>query len=318
MTNRTDTLIRSDVLSRALWSLSDLASVSRVSLVDVFTEHSIAPTVLVRVDVTGYPDDRDDLLAALPNARPEDWSGTHGHYREWLGTLLTMNIAVQETLPGPSAPSEPVPPASDPAGDAPIRVGEHAYAIVPTPSPVPACHGAPTGFEADCGEPGPHGPHPLGDEPSPYRGATDVEHDDDGCTTCRGDEPGPVESVVLRTASPADEQYAEAAGLVPADAENWADPKTAGAWRTYAIGRARVAFLGQSFTNPTAARAALDGWRGRVMLTDGDVAMLAGELVAPPEPRQVGRSRPFLGWITRSRPGRAGRHEHVAATGPIA
>ena len=29
--------------------------------------------------------------------------------------------------------------------------------------PDPTCPGAPAGFEADCGQPGPHGPHPIGD-----------------------------------------------------------------------------------------------------------------------------------------------------------
>jgi hypothetical protein len=119
-----------------------------------------------------------------------------------------------------------------------------------------------------------------------------------------------------------DQEWAERAGLEPADAQHWADPETAEAARRYAVGRARVAFQGQTFTTPTAALAALDAWQGRTMLTDGDVSALAGELLEIPAAPVLAVARPFVRWPGRQRP--PGRHsagqrpEHITASGPVA
>lgn len=324
MTDRIALAIRTDELARGLWRVSLLMAAGRVTITDVFWADSAETEPHVMVDVTGYPDHRDEILSAMGDPEWIDWTGETGTtYRDWTGDLLTMRTLVQEILPPPSADDEPEPPASDPAGDR--ALGETAV-------PVPACLGAPFGFEASCGEPGPHGWHELGDVP-PFEGpapivdepqpvielspATDVEHPAD-CTECyahiegpivtgpyppelpmptagRPDDPGHTR-IIVRPAAPGEivdgSRWAETGErLVPADRDTWADEPSATAWRRYAMARARLE-LTTRFSNPYSALSAVDGWQGRHMLTDADAATLAAELVDESEP--VGTIR--TGW----------------------
>jgi hypothetical protein len=310
------------IIANALDKLSNLMQCDRVVIGPEYDTALSATIDAVRVNVTGCPFDRDVLISALGDPNPFDWETSVGDwFRDWRGVLLTMPVVVYEQLPPPSAVVEAEPPARDPAGDIGIVEGNTAdeqrdnaaarydadeAEFVPSPSPVPTCLGARGGFEADCGEPGPHGAHPLGDEPPFEVVIATID--------------GPT--VVVRPSAPMDEGWAEGAGLEPADAQHWADPKTAEAWRRYAVARARVAFNGQRFTTPTAAVAALDAWKGRTMLTDGDVAQLAGELLEIPPAPNPSEPRPFV--VRLFRPRRTGRHgvvqlvEHVTASGPVA
>lgn len=329
MTDRTVIPIRPTIMTRALWSLSDLMAAGRVRIENLFndTPDSIGVlTPFVIVDVTGYVDERADLLAALPGAAPLDWTGDFGTYREWRGDLLTMAIALHETLP-----------ASGPAGDV----------VVPSPSPVLVCTGADRGYEASCGEPGPHGTHLLGDTPVMDEPEDECECGDPSCPAVPAEttpptpgdfieqdltrmtaaewlmenaKPEPVAladvggPVILRPAGPADAERIKAAGLVQGDAQHWADPDTAAAWRRYALARAREAFArGPRFGDSAAAFRAVNEWAGREMLTADDAATIAGELTAPEQPR--GRR-----WSIRPHRGRhaPGASEHIAAAGALA
>lgn len=112
----------------------------------------------VTIDITGYPDERGELLAAMAEPPASDWRGEHGAYREWRGELLTMEVAMFETLPPPNAAAELIPPASDPAGDAEPAAAPDWFAE-------DTCLGAPGGYIGDCNLPGPHGPHPVETDP---------------------------------------------------------------------------------------------------------------------------------------------------------
>lgn len=289
MTDRTVLALRPDVLARALWNVSDLMLAQRVDFDGDFSRGVTDSRAAVVVRVTGYPVERDELIAALGDPEPYDWTGESGRrHRDWRGELLTMHLIVTETLPEPSAVVEPEPPASDPAGDVEQRPEEE---FVPSPSPVPSCPGVLADAEARCGEPGPHGAHPLGDEPP---------------------------AVVIRPASPDDAAAAIAAGLVPAGAEHYTDPATAAAWHRYAIGRARSAFKGDTFTTPAAAMRALDAWAGRRMLNEGDVAQLAGELLAIPPVPARSWPRPYVRWpLVRRTRARHGLLVGIGDQGPV-
>lgn len=285
VTDRTVLMKHPQILADALNIISMMmrrdssSGTPRVVIVEETVNRGLSPNAdVVQIDMTNRPEDRDELVAALGGPAPFDWQGqsTGRRYREWRGVLLTMPVLVWENL-------TPAPPASDPASD-----------VVPSPSPVPSCSGAPADSEAACGEPGPHGPHPLGD--------------------AAPEEDTPV---VIRPAAPGEDSPDPE--LVPADAEHWADPATAAAWRAYARARARAAFVNLRFPTPTAAVLALDKWPGRTMLTDGDVAQLASELLAiPPAPERV-RPRPYVAWpVARMRAvNRNNRHGAHAVVGPV-
>lgn len=248
VTDRTVLPFNPQVLATALEKISRLMLAERVVIGPEYDSVLSTTVDAVRIDVTGRPFDRAPIVTALGDPAPFEWQADDGWFRDWRGVLLTMPVVVYEGFPGVLNDE---PPARDTAGDA---------EIVPAPSPVPTCHGARGGFEGDCGEPGPHGKHPLGDEPPPL-----------GNTT-----------VIIEPTGPAAAEWAERAGLEPADAKHWADPETAEAFRLVARGRARLEFKGRTFTTPAAALAALDAWEGRGLLTEGDVAQLAGELLEVP------------------------------------
>lgn len=314
VTDRTVPAFNPHILASALDVVVDLMRADRVVIGPEYDTALSATIDAVRINVTACPAERDELVAALGDPQPYDWQGEGGHqYRDWRGVLLTMPTVVYETLPGPTAAVESEPPARDPAGDIGIVEGDSAEEqydnaaarydadeaeFVPSPSPVPSCPGAPAGCEAACGEPGPHGAHALGDEPAAV--------------------------IVIRPSTPVDPDWAERAGLEPADATHWADPATAAAFRLVAVGKARLAFRGRTFTTPTGALAAIDAWQGRGMLTDGDVAQLAGELLEIPPTPNPAAARPFVRWPLVGRRRTPGRHgtgqliEHITGTGPVA
>ena len=52
------------------------------------------------------------------------------------------------------------------APDLKVSMGDIFIRFIAWTGPPPAlCHGAPAHFEADCGHPGPHGEHPLNQQP---------------------------------------------------------------------------------------------------------------------------------------------------------
>lgn len=296
VSDRTALTLHPDDYASALQTLSDLILSDRVEIIPDWDSPS-RPAIIdrVRIDVTACPTERDELLALIGNPVPREWASNDGtrQHRDWRGEILTMAVMITETLGEPTAEVDPEPTSSDPDGDA-----QPADPIVPTPSPVPSCEGAPANFEGDCGEPGPHGPHALGDEP-----------------------PVTSAAIVLRPATPTEAAWLERIGLVQADASHYADPATAEAWRRYAMARARYEFEDRTFTTPTAALAALDAWPGREMLTEGDVSQLAGEMLAIPPAPERSRPRPYVRWPwsrTNPRgPRPVAETEHIAASGRV-
>jgi hypothetical protein len=92
------------VLGLALRCLSNLVFAGRVELAEVWRTESLVTAAVLRVDVTGYPGERDDLVAALrdPGAAVEwnELTGVSGaRYRVLSGRLLTVDIEVWESLP---------------------------------------------------------------------------------------------------------------------------------------------------------------------------------------------------------------------------
>lgn len=162
MTQSTDQL-SSTALARALWNISNLLLRSRLTLAietDQAADQRLGgvvgyppPTTLVCVDATACPVERDELVAAMGEPAPFEWHEDERTFRGWRGEVLTMQVLVQETLPGSGGyPLAPMPPARDPAGDQ------------AEPGPL-TCLGAPGGFIADCNLPGPHGPHSMEEAP---------------------------------------------------------------------------------------------------------------------------------------------------------
>lgn len=273
--------LSSTVIARALWTVSNLMLNNRVTVAQEISDEPGTGLFfeIVRIDVFGYPTERDELLSALGAPAGREWIGETGaRYREWRGQILTMDVCVQEMVGlGPDAFG---PAASAPAADT---------------EPM-TCLGAPGGFVGDCGQPGPHGPHPL-DEPA---------------------------DVVMRPAAPV-------VGVAPA-----IDGRDAVAESYARYARALFVFQheGERFTSGAAVLRAIEVWDGRHMLTDADAGHLAAELGEPAdEPVEVEPdirdeqpetppvvARPFIeqtrsGWLFRRRVARRGRHgAHVVGS----
>jgi len=253
--------IQPDVLARAIWQVSHLIMQSRVT-VETHWEHSV-----VTLNVTGLPEPREEILAALGQPEPHDWTGETGQrYREWTGHMLTMHVLVTETLPPGGDPGTPVSPASDPAGG-----------IVPSPSPVPSCVGAVEGFEGECGEPGPHGPHRLGDDPGPIAGG-----------------PGERRMRIVPVILPALPGKTPPAGMEYAAPDAWTDPDTAAIWRHYVTAVCMKDFDGQKCTTLAMALDAVDKWPGRRLLTRAQADNIALMMVEPPEVHPRSRLTPLV------------------------
>lgn len=273
MNDRIALAIRTDELARGLWRVSLLMSEGKVTI-----DGEVWGGPRVVVDCTGCPEHRDEILTALGDPEPIDWAGQDGRrFRDWRGELLTMPVLLTELLPPGGDPSaEPEPPAIDPAGVAgPAIDDDPTREIVPRPSPVPQCLGAPSGFEGGCGEPGPHGPHEIGVDPPAVTADTDAGLLLEAALGRLAVEPRPI--VV-----PFEEGVPPLAGLERADSRSWADPTTAQSWRNYAEALASHDLIGQTFANPMAALQAVDAWPGRHMLTETGAERVAAELVAAP------------------------------------
>lgn len=294
MTDRIALAIRTDELARGLWRVSLLMSEGKVDIDDGAWG---APRVLV--DCTGYPEHRAEILTALGDPPAADWEGDEGRrYRDWHGLLLTMPVTLTEQLPPPGAPNvEPEPPAIDPAGVAMLD-DDPTGPIVPRPSPVPQCLGAPSGFEGGCGEPGPHGPHEIGVDPPAVTADTDAGLLLEAAIGRLSVEPRPI--VV-----PFEEGVPPLVGLERADSRSWADPTTARSWRNYAEALASHELTGQTFANPMAALQAVDAWPGRHMLTETGAERVAAQLVAAPHVPAVGVATPITNRVRTGR-GRLG------------
>jgi hypothetical protein len=158
VTDRTVLELHPELIAYAFGLVAEMVLANRAYVASQFINEADRFADVLRIDVTGLPSVRDTLVAAIGDPAPHDWKGSDSDrwHRDWDGMLLNMRLTPTERLPEPGAALEPAPPASDPAGD-----------VVPSPSPVPACRGAMAGYEAECGESGPHGWHPLGDEPPP-------------------------------------------------------------------------------------------------------------------------------------------------------
>lgn len=134
------------LIAQALTTLAHLYAHSKITITNLWTDTGTGPGVtsheqlVVRADVTGRPIARDALLAGLaPITEPDTWTGAHGEYREWRGSLLTMRVIVTERVD--------VEPAAEPAQQADER---------------PTCLGSRADAVGACGENGPHGEHPIG------------------------------------------------------------------------------------------------------------------------------------------------------------
>jgi hypothetical protein len=295
------------VIARALWTVSNLMLNNRVTVAQEISDEPGTGLFfeIVRIDVFGYPTERDELLSALGAPAGREWTGDTGaRYREWRGQILTMDVCVQEMVGlGPDAFG---PAASAPAADA---------------EPM-TCLGAPGGFVGDCGQPGPHGPHPLDEQPST---TGRLVSDGPEPWALRYDLDGPP---VLRPAVPV-------VGVAPAT-----DGRDAVAESYARYARALFVFQHEEerFTSGAAVLRAIEVWDGRHMLTDADAGHLAAELGEPvDEPAEVEPDirdepevqqgladigpRPYTEqtrgtWLFRRRVGRRGGHR-AGAIGTI-
>lgn len=303
MNDRTELL--PTVLARALWTLSSLLLVGRVEQGSTWRQSTLTLEPVIKIEVTGYPTERDELLAAMPGATPEDWQNSEGRtYRDWRGQLLTMSVTVQETLsPESAAAGDAEPPASDPAG-----------VIVP---PLPGWFDDEHGHVVPLGPgfSGPGGPFPAEQvddpdaEPEPVD-EPDAEPVDEpepepvdvgpyGVANWRAplsdfeqragvDEPPAVERG--HTTRDLTARYAGVAGVTVVAGRDLHAENVA-LWGEYARGRCLIEHRGQRFPTVDDAVTAINLWPGRDMLEYADVVICAQRLANSPEPPRPPRQR---------------------------
>lgn len=278
MSDRTEVL--PTVLARALWTLSNLLLSGRVELANVWHESRKIFEAVVRIDVTGYPAEREELLGALPDAEPEEWQSGTRAYRDWRGVLLSMNVVVSETLAEAGAPSQSIPAASDPAATMVWVGGDDEEAVVLPVGP---------------GLSGPGGKFPQQALDMPCEVTSDgwicpPDADPEHVHQTALPEPSSRWETVARTLAPGKStrelsaRYADVPGVVVVPGLNNDEDGLYAAWSRYARAKCLHDFAGRRFATVDAAVTAINLWPGRDMLETTDVLYCAARVCDPDEP----------------------------------